>query len=70
MNENSKKGAIGEGISLEIGGLMQQDTEGAIEHIRENNTNTRDSGIDYVREIDKNKLGKSYKNYNLDLKKE
>ena len=70
MNENSKKGAIGEGKSLEIGGLMQQYTEGAIEHTREKNTNTKDGGIDYVREIDKNEFKGSYKDYNKSLKKE
>ena len=30
------KGSILEGKSLEIGGLIQQDTEGDIEHIRKN----------------------------------
>ena len=53
MNENSKKGAIGEGISLVIGGLIQILTKGAIEHTRENNTNTRDSGKDYIKSLKK-----------------
>lgn len=70
MNENTKKGAIGEGKSLEIGGLMQQDTEGAIQHMRESNTNTKDGGIDYVREIDKTEFKGSYKDYVSSLKKE
>ncbi len=66
MNKNSVKGAIGEGKSIETGGLQQQDTGGGIEHMRSNNTNTKDGGIDYVRE---NKTGKSYKDYNTELKK-
>lgn len=70
MNENSKKGAIGEGKSLEEGGLIQQDTRGGIEHTRENNTNTKDGGIDYVRKIDKNEFKESYKDYIKSLKKE
>lgn len=70
MNENSKKGAIGEGKSLVIGGLMQQDTKGGIQHTKKTNTNTKDEGIDYEREINKDECkGKSYKDYIENLKK-
>ena len=34
MNENSKKGAIVEGISLVIGGLIQILTKGGIQHTK------------------------------------
>lgn len=34
MNENTKKGAIGEGKSLVIGGFIQIDTEGSIQHTK------------------------------------
>ena len=70
MNKNTQKGAIGEGKSLVIGGLMQQDTKGGIQHTKKTNTNTKDEGIDYEREIDKNEFKGSYKDYNKSLKKE
>lgn len=70
MNKNTQKGAIGEGKSLEEGGLIQQDTRGGIEHTRKNNTNTRDNREDWTREIDKNEFKGSYKDYNKSLKKE
>ena len=60
------KGSILEGKSLEIGGLIQQDTEGDIEHIRRNETNKPDDGIDYERII---KNGIDYKKYIENLKK-
>ncbi len=43
------KGSILEGKSLEIGGLMQQDTSGDIEHLRKKTTNQQDDGVDYER---------------------
>lgn len=43
------KGSVLEGKSLVIGGLIQQDTEGKVEHIRKNTTNVPDSGVDYER---------------------
>lgn len=46
-------GSILEGKSLEIGGLMQQDTSGRIEHLRKKTTNQQDDGIDYERILDK-----------------
>lgn len=60
------KGSILEGKSLEIGGLMQQDTEGKIEHLRKKPTNCPDGGIDYERVI---KGDFDYKSYNNELKK-
>ena len=60
------KGSILEGKSLEIGGLIQQDTEGDIEHIRKNETNKPDDGVDYERIV---KKGMDYKKYIIDLKK-
>lgn len=71
MNKNSKKGAIGEGKSTERGGLIQQDTEGAIQYIKKNNTNTNDEGEDYNLEIDKTEFKESsYKDYNSKSKEE
>ncbi|WP_322044702.1 hypothetical protein [Paraburkholderia sp. J67] len=48
------KGSILEGKSLEIGGLMQQDTSGDIEHLRKKTTNQQDDGVDYERIIKSN----------------
>lgn len=70
MNENTKKGAIGEGKSLVIGGFIQIDTKGGIQHIRAINTNTNDKGRDYEREIDKTEFEKPYKDYISELKEE
>lgn len=69
MNENSKKGAIGEGKSLVNGGLIQIHTKGGIQHTKKSNTNTKDEGIDYEREIDKNEFKGRYKDYIKSLKK-
>ena len=68
MNENTKKGAIGEGKSLVIGGFIQIHTEGAIQHTKKSNTNTKDEGIDYEREIDKTEFPEPYKDYIAELK--
>ena len=46
---NENKGSILEGKSLEIGGLIQQDTGGEVEHIRNKTTNQQDNGVDYKR---------------------
>ncbi|WP_320034371.1 hypothetical protein [Halarcobacter sp.] len=43
-----------EGKSLEVGGLMQQDTGGDIEHLRKKTTNQQDDGVDYERVIKQN----------------
>lgn len=45
------KGSILEGQSLEVGGLMQQDTGGDIEHLRKKRTNQQDDGVDYERVV-------------------
>lgn len=60
------KGSILEGKSLEIGGLMQQDTGGDIEHLRKKTTNQQDDGIDYERVV---KPDIDYFKYVRDLKK-
>ena len=39
-------GARLEGLRTEIGGLMQQDTEGKVEYLRNKITNEPDGGID------------------------
>ncbi len=48
------KGSILEGKSLEIGGLIQQDTAGEVEHIRNKTTNQQDEGVDYKRIVQDN----------------
>lgn len=45
-------GSYLEGLRTEIGGLMQQDTEGKIEYLRQKITNVPDGGIDSVSSID------------------
>ena len=40
-----------EGLRTEIGGLMQQDTDGKIEYLRQKITNEPDGGIDSVNSI-------------------
>ncbi|EGR2715003.1 hypothetical protein DUG80_24385 [Vibrio parahaemolyticus] len=59
-------GSILEGQSLEIGGLMQQDTGGDIEHLRKKTTNQQDDGIDYERIV---KPSNDYFKYMRELKK-
>lgn len=39
-------GSFLEGLCIEIGGLMQQDTEGKVEYLRHKITNEPDGGID------------------------
>jgi len=58
-------GSILEGKSLEIGGLMQQDTGGDIEHLRKKTTNQQDDGVDYERVT---KPGMDYFSYLRELK--
>lgn len=60
------KGSILEGKSLEIGGLIQQDTSGDIEHLRKKTTNQQDDGIDYERVV---KPDADYFKYMRELKK-
>ena len=47
-----KTGSKLEGKSLEVGGLMMQDTNGGIQHLRKLVTTSPDGGIDYERVID------------------
>ena len=58
-------GSILEGTSLEIGGLMQEDTRGNSEHLRKKTTNQQDDGVDYERVI---KSGTDYFKYLRKLK--
>ncbi len=48
---DGNKGSILEGKSLEIGGLIQQDTAGEVEHTRNKTTNQQDEGVDYKRVV-------------------
>lgn len=49
MDKNN--GSQLEGLTTEIGGLMEQDTNGKVQHIRKKTTNEPDGGIDYVRSV-------------------
>ncbi len=40
-----------EGLRTEIGGLMQQDTNGKIEYLRKSITNEPDGGIDSINSV-------------------
>ena len=44
-------GSIFEGLRTEIGGLIQQDTGGLIEFIRNKITNARDGGVDSTNSV-------------------
>lgn len=48
----SNNGSMLEGLTTEIGGLMEQDTNGEIQHLRKTITNEPDGGIDYIRSVD------------------
>lgn len=61
------KGSALEGKSLEIGGLIQQDTDGEVEHTRTGTTTQADGGIDSIRHV---KDGFNYFGYIENLKKE
>lgn len=52
-NREKNNGSQLEGLTTEIGGLMEQDTNGKIQHIRKNITNEPDGGIDYIRSVEK-----------------
>lgn len=49
--ENKNNGSMLEGLTSELGGLMEQDTNGDIQHIRKTTTNEPDGGIDYIRSV-------------------
>ena len=50
---NTNNGSKLEGLLIEIGGLMQQDTNGKVEFLRHKITNEPDGGIDTEYKIDK-----------------
>ncbi|WP_320971812.1 hypothetical protein [Enterocloster bolteae] len=64
--KKKNNGSIHEGRSIEIGGLMQQDSQGDIEFIRRRVTNAPDGGIDSEKIID-DRL--DYKKYIEELKR-
>ena len=61
-------GSILEGKSLEIGGLMQQVTDGNVEHVRKGTTTQSDDGKDHERIIDRDS-GFDYFKFLRDLKR-
>lgn len=65
MSEKNN-GSMLEGLTTEIGGLMEQDTNGDIQHIRKTITNEPDGGIDYFRSVN-NSI--DYLKYVMELKK-
>ena len=54
MDKDVNNGSMLEGLTSELGGLMEQDTNGKIQHIRKTITNEPDGGIDFIRSIDGN----------------
>lgn len=50
-NKERNNGSMLEGLTSELGGLMEQDTNGKIQHIRKTTTNEPDGGIDFIRSI-------------------
>lgn len=51
MKEEKNNGSLLEGLTTELGGLMEQDTNGKVQHIRKTITNEPDGGIDYFRSV-------------------
>lgn len=51
MKKEKNNGSLLEGLTTELGGLMGQDTDGKVEHIRKTITNEPDGGIDYIRSV-------------------
>ena len=52
-NKDRNNGSMLEGLTSELGGLMEQDTNGKVQHIRKTITNEPDGGIDFIRSISK-----------------
>ena len=50
-NKDRNNGSMLEGLTSELGGLMEQDTNGKVQHIRRTITNEPDGGIDFIRSI-------------------
>lgn len=53
-NKDRNNGSMLEGLTSELGGLMEQDTNGKVQHIRKTITNEPDGGIDFIRSISNN----------------
>ena len=51
MGKESNNGSMLEGLTTDLGGLMEQDTNGKVQHIRKTTTNEPDGGIDFVRSV-------------------
>lgn len=51
MQKGKNNGSMLEGLTTELGGLMEQDTNGKVQHIRKTITNEPDGGIDYFRSV-------------------
>ena len=65
MGRRKNNGSELEGLIMEVSGLMQQDTDGDVEYLREKTTNEPDGGVDYKRSI---KKGFDYFKYKAGLK--
>lgn len=50
-DKDRNNGSMLEGLTSELGGLMEQDTNGKVQHIRKTITNEPDGGIDFIRSI-------------------
>lgn len=51
MGRENNNGSMLEGLTTELGGLMEQDTNGKVQHIRKTITNEPDGGIDFIRSV-------------------
>ena len=51
MQKKKNNGSRLEGLRTEIGGLMQQDTDGKVEFLRQKITNEPDGGIDSISSV-------------------
>ncbi len=65
MSKSKNNGSGLEGLIMEVSGLMQQDTDGDIEYLRNKTTNEPDGGVDYIRSV---KKGFDYFKYKDKLK--
>ena len=61
------RGAKREATEMEKGALMQSETEGKVEYLRQTITNAKDEGVDFIKVINDENF--NYKNYNDELKK-
>lgn len=51
MGKESNNGSMLEGLTTELGGLMEQDTNGKVQHTGKQQLNEPDGGIDFVRSV-------------------